>query len=165
MVMLMHLKACTPINLWTNTKLHDRQNVQNTLLWLCIRHTQIHKNSLTDAWIIIYIQWIKIGLTLDCYQFSLICWLLCPETHTVHTHLCVYCVCSKFFAIVSVQHLSEPFARVNKPSPWREGPANEVYCMLLHCVTQQSWPASRSMGLCLTRALHLSLLVAYSAAV
>lgn len=43
-----------------------------------------------------------------------------------------------------MEHLSLPGAVVNNPSPWREGPANEVDRMPLHCVTHWGWLAGRS---------------------
>lgn len=67
----------------------------------------------------------------------------CPwNTHTfTHLHTPI-CTCTNLYNIICVEHLSVPGAVVNKPSPWREVPANEVNCMLLHCVTQWGWPAA-----------------------
>lgn len=72
-------------------------------------------------------------------------YLLTCKKHT-HTHTLTYlctpvCICTSLYSVISVQHLSEPGAVVNNPSPSREGPANEVNCMLLHCVTQGGWLA------------------------
>lgn len=61
-----------------------------------------------------------------------------PHAATKHTLRLTHAL----HGIISVQHLSEPSAAVNNLSPRREGPANEVECMLLHCVTRRGWLAA-----------------------
>lgn len=76
---------------------------------------------------------------------------LAPHTATKHTLRLTHAL----RGIISVQHLSEPSAAVNNLSPRREGPANEVECMLLHCVTRRGWLAAACCSCTLGRRASL----------
>lgn len=52
-----------------------------------------------------------------------------------------------YYNALSAEHLSSPGAVVNNASPRREGPANEVDGVPLHCVTHEAgWLAGRPAG-------------------
>jgi len=75
------------------------------------------------------------------------------------------CTCTNLYSIISVEQLSLHGAVVNNPFPSREGPANEVNCMPLHCVTHWGLlaaartPTHQGTVLCFATGLYCSVIL------